>query len=92
MEAQIDAQIIRLEQLYPFPSDDIQKVLPKKLPEKILWVQEEPENMGAWNFVSSKFDFKIKYIGRSESASTATGDADVHAQEQKNIIEKAKSY
>ncbi len=90
-ESSIDAQIIRLEQLYPFPEAEILKILPKNLPEKIYWVQEEPENMGAFHFVKDKFPFKIEYIGRAESASTATGDADVHAQEQKDIIEKAKS-
>ena len=90
-EGQIDAQIIRIEQLYPFPKDEILKILPEKLPEKIYWVQEEPENMGAWHFVKDKFTFKINYIGRPESASTATGDESVHIQEQKEIIEKAKN-
>lgn len=101
IENEIGAQMIRLEQLYPFPEKEILKLLPKEKPSKILFVQEEPENMGAWIFTSKKLENLLKqkylnsvhidYIGRSESASTATGYMDVHLQEQKQIIEKARS-
>lgn len=88
--------IIRIEQLYPFPADDLTRVL-DTYPgiEEIIWVQEEPRNMGPWHFVQSQWlnvmkDFALpQYLGRAERASTAEGVAEMHAQEQSRIITKA---
>ncbi len=101
IENEVEAQIIRLEQLYPFPQTEIIKTLSKEKPLKISFVQEEPQNMGAWVFLSRQIEnllkdfyedfINIEYIGRPPSASTATGYVDIHLQEQKQIIEKARS-
>jgi 2-oxoglutarate dehydrogenase E1 component len=69
-------------------------VISKYGPDKEwLWVQEEPENMGAWPFMHCKleklFGRSIGYIGRAEAASPATGFSKVHKEEQAAIVEKA---
>ena len=60
-----------------------------------MWIQEEPENMGAWTFIMRMFmthaktsEIRLSYIGRPESASPATGFSKAHAQQQQAIIEK----
>jgi 2-oxoglutarate dehydrogenase E1 component len=86
-----DTAIIRLEQLYPFPHNQVKAILEKyKNAKNYFWVQEEPENMGAWIFVSNKMKpyAPLNYIGRSESASPATGFSKMHAQQQETIINK----
>lgn len=88
--------IIRVEQYYPLKHDLLDKILTgyKNL-NKIIWVQEEPKNMGAWNFISQRtFDViptgkKLYYAGRPESASPAVGSAKVSAQQQRDLIEEA---
>ncbi|REJ83023.1 MAG: 2-oxoglutarate dehydrogenase E1 component [Bacteroidetes bacterium] len=85
-----DVAIIRLEQLYPFPSGQIAE-LRNKYSKAIewIWLQEEPENMGAWSFMLRQAkELGLKYIGRPESASTAAGSYKVHEKEQKALIEK----
>lgn len=85
--------IIRVEQLYPFPEEEIKKAFARfpKLKE-VVWTQEEPRNMGAWNFMESRIreiaptGAEVKYIGRPDRASPATGFADVHAEEQNYIV------
>jgi 2-oxoglutarate dehydrogenase E1 component len=88
-----DTSIIRLEQLYPLPFNTIQTIInryPKST--KFFWVQEEPENMGAWAYLLSYFrNFPIELISRSESASPATGSHKQHEKEQKELIEKVFS-
>jgi 2-oxoglutarate dehydrogenase E1 component len=82
--------LIRLEQIYPFPQKKIGEILKKysKASEHI-WVQEEPENMGAWSFILRVFDqVKITCISRNESATPATGSYKAHEREQKEIIKK----
>ena len=89
--------LVRLEQLYPFPYEVISKLLQKNYPRvrEIVWVQEEPQNMGAWNFVRSRMTNvsqkiqSISYVGRKNSGSTAEGSAKAHEHEQKRIIEEA---
>jgi 2-oxoglutarate dehydrogenase E1 component len=89
--------ILRLEQLYPFPYEGITKLLQKNYPQvrEIIWVQEEPKNMGAWNFVRSRMQEvkheiqTVTYVGRKNSGSTAEGSLKAHEQEQKRIIEEA---
>ncbi|MGU3473904.1 2-oxoglutarate dehydrogenase E1 component [Paenibacillus sp. D51F] len=84
--------IVRVEQLYPFPQKEIAEIIARygKL-EEIVWVQEEPKNMGAWTFMESRIrevagDKAVHYIGRPDRSSPASGHQDVHAAEQQSII------
>ncbi|MFD1037603.1 2-oxoglutarate dehydrogenase E1 component [Virgibacillus byunsanensis] len=87
---------VRLEQIYPFPKKDLEKVL-KELPnlEEIVWVQEEPKNMGSWDFVDDYLrdllqeGQSLRYIGRPRRSAPAGGEPNVHKAEQNNIIQKA---
>jgi 2-oxoglutarate dehydrogenase E1 component len=89
--------LIRLEQLYPFPNALVQDALLRyPLTAEIFWVQEEPRNMGAWRFVREQIQpllaqsrRVIGYIGRPESASTASGSHRRHLQEQQAILDEA---
>ena len=90
--------LVRLEQLYPFPAKTLANILKRYKNAKFLWCQEEPKNMGAWNTVRNYIDrtleminFKdinVKYVGRQASSSTATGNANKHLAQQKEILEK----
>ena len=93
-------QLVRIEQLYPFPAKTIAKHIKRfENVEKYFWCQEEPQNMGAWNTVerylqwtldfAGKKNNKIHYSGRNPSASTATGYLKKHLAQQKEIITKA---
>jgi len=85
-----DVAIIRLEQLFPFPEKHIHNELKKYPKAKLVWVQEEPENMGAWTYILRKFRKEIDMgIFRKPSSSPATGFAKIHHQEQEEIINKA---
>ena len=89
--------IVRMEQLYPFAQADVRDILATYSPHaEVLWVQEEPRNMGAWHFIRDHFEplldptrRRIRYVGRTESASPATGSSKRHTQEQIDIIEEA---
>jgi len=86
--------IIRIEQLYPFDEKGFQHIIRKySNVKKYVWVQEEPQNQGAWNFInpilSDLLNSKISYIGRKQSPSTATGSYKVHNFEQEQIIKEA---
>ena len=88
--------IIRIEQLYPFPALQLLAIIEKyKGATEFIWAQEEPENMGAWVHVMrmfTKYDklntLQLKYVGRGENASPATGFSKVHAEQQQLIIDK----
>ncbi|MGE3620780.1 MAG: 2-oxoglutarate dehydrogenase E1 component, partial [Acidimicrobiia bacterium] len=88
--------VVRLEQLYPWPFDQLDEIA-ARYPQarEIAWLQEEPENMGAWNFVKGRlyerFDatHSIRRISRPESGSPATGSATIHAQEQAALLAAA---
>ena len=91
-----DVAIVRVEQLYPFPEQDIRTALSaygRGTP--VLWVQEEPENMGALNHVRLRFGesiydrFPLLTISRPESSSPATGSSASHKIEQRGLIEQA---
>ncbi len=91
-----DTAIIRIEQYYPFPTESIKAILSKySNASEIFWVQEEPENMGAWNFMFPKLlklvskKQKIKYIGRSESPSPAAGSSKMFQKNQEALINNA---
>ncbi len=85
-----DSAFIRIEQLYPFPQIQIDTLLAKyKNAEEYCWVQEESENMGAWSFIARKLkQLPLKYIGRRESASPATGYARIHQEQAEQILKK----
>lgn len=89
-------RIVRLEQIYPFPQKELEEII-NELPnlEEIVWVQEEPRNMGAWDFVDDyvrpllKDGQKIRYIGRPDRSAPAVGLPNVHKFEQNQIIQQA---
>ena len=90
-----DVAIVRLEQLYPTPVQQIEAIRTKyNKATDFIWVQEEPENMGAWPYLwrKSRTEKALRFdnlISRNESASTATGFAKQHAAQQLYIISKA---
>jgi len=83
-----DIAFVRLEQMYPFPQVQVDEILKKyKNAKEYLFVQEEPENMGAWRFVDKHLRaLNLKYIGRDEAASPATGFSKRHAAEAEEIM------
>jgi len=85
-----DIALIRIEQLYPFPSQQIKKVLGRyKHAIKYIWVQEEPENMGAWNFIKNNLpELELEHIARQASGSPAVGLNKLHILEQAEIVGK----
>ena len=84
--------IVRVEELYPFPAERIADVLDGyHAAREVVWLQEEPRNMGAWTFVAPRLrdvlgDRSLRYIGRPEQASPAEGLSAAHAAEQKRLI------
>jgi 2-oxoglutarate decarboxylase len=88
--------IVRLEQIYPFPDQDIRDLFDDySHVTDIVWCQEEPRNMGAWSFVWPRLmqetndDQAVSYVGRVASAAPATGSAKLHTAEQERLIERA---
>ena len=96
-----DVALVRLEQLYPFPKEELKAELKKYKNAEVIWCQEEPKNMGAWKFVEELIEEVLvevkqknsrpKYVGRIACASPATGYASYHAREQKNLVDEALS-
>ncbi len=86
-----DTAIIRLEQLYPFPTKQLNALINKyKTAEVYAWVQEEPANMGAWTFISRQFrHIELLRVSRPESGSPATGSVHLHNLRQRKVVEKA---
>ncbi|HEY8591689.1 MAG TPA: 2-oxoglutarate dehydrogenase E1 component [Sphingomicrobium sp.] len=99
----LGVEVIRIEQLYPFPSEPLVKRL-KAMPnlEGLVWAQEEPKNKGAWMFIQSYLEqcladagfagMRPQYAGRGASASPATGLAKRHAAEQAALIAAALGH
>ncbi|MCF7729991.1 MAG: 2-oxoglutarate dehydrogenase E1 component, partial [Chthoniobacterales bacterium] len=87
--------LIRIEQLYPLHQELLKQLTNPLISDKIVlvWCQEEPENMGAYQFIKprleSLFDKKIIYAGREASASTAVGALSVHHSEQNALVKEA---
>ncbi len=84
--------IMRLEQLYPFPHAALDVALDRYAGADVYWVQEEPENMGAWSFVFTKLQHhhrELTLVSRPESGSPATGSKTIHGQEQDELLEEA---
>jgi 2-oxoglutarate decarboxylase len=91
-----DTAIVRIEQFYPYKSDQVRSILHSySKAGQVVWVQEEPRNMGAWNFLYTRLGDdlakgqKLLYSGRPEGASPAVGSAKISAQHQKKLIEEA---
>lgn len=88
-----DLALVRLEQLYPFPEQELRSLL-ERYPnaEEFFWIQEEPANMGAWSFARHRLEkllpqgAHLGYRGRSSAASTATGSPKKHAKEEAALI------
>ena len=90
--------IIRIEQLYPFPLDEIRQILNKYAnAREIVWTQEEPRNQGMWFYIQSRRNLKacmseyheLRYAGRTYSASPAAGSLHIHREQQQTLIEDA---
>ncbi|MDZ7714626.1 MAG: hypothetical protein U5J95_00285 [Balneolaceae bacterium] len=88
--------IIRLEQFYPFPDNDVREMLEEfSNVEDIVWCQEEPKNMGAWTFISTRImeqltdGQSLHYVGRQASASPAAGQMKIHKAEQEKLVKGA---
>jgi len=89
-----DVAIIRVEQLYPWPAEELKKILGRfRSAREWVWVQEESQNMGAWTFAAPRLQelmgVPFQYVGRDASASPATGSKLVHDQEQAELVEAA---
>jgi 2-oxoglutarate dehydrogenase E1 component len=94
-----DVAIVRLEQLYPWPIRSLPASLAPYRNAEVIWCQEEPENMGAWNFVDRRLettlgelDHRAKrpiYVGREAAASPATGTARAHNEQQAALVKSA---
>ncbi len=91
-----DVAIVRVEQLYPLPDLRLKEVFEKYSNAQPFWVQEEPSNMGAWQYMNAIFlnkeigmDTRLSLVSRHSSASPATGFKKVHEQQQARIVEEA---
>ncbi|MBF9238685.1 2-oxoglutarate dehydrogenase E1 component [Hymenobacter sp. BT683] len=85
-----DVAIVRLEQLHPFPKKQLDAELAKYPKAKLYWVQEEPENMGYWNYMLRYMRRELEdVIARKPSASPATGYNKIHVKEQKDLVGRA---
>ncbi len=93
-----DTAIVRIEQLYPFPLEEVKKIIGKySAAREIIWTQEEPRNQGAWYYMQSRRHLKaclkknqqLRYAGRSYSASPAAGSLQVHRRQQQALIHDA---
>lgn len=94
-----DDAIVRVEQLYPFPQSELEEIL-AEYPnlERVIWVQEEPLNMGAWNYVRPLLrqlvegKFTLHYVGRPESSSPAEGSTTLYRLNQQSLVEQAFDF
>ncbi|HSG79924.1 MAG TPA: multifunctional oxoglutarate decarboxylase/oxoglutarate dehydrogenase thiamine pyrophosphate-binding subunit/dihydrolipoyllysine-residue succinyltransferase subunit, partial [Acidimicrobiia bacterium] len=88
-----DVAILRLEELYPFPVEELERQLARYGDAELMWVQEEPANMGPWRHVYFWLTRRLGRIpdvsARDNSASPATGSHKVHAVEQQALVERA---
>ena len=93
-----DTAIARVELLYPFPADELEQVM-ANYPNlrELIWVQEEPENMGAWSYMAPhltkllKPEIQLHVIARPERSSPAVGFIELHSAEQEQILAEALS-
>ena len=88
--------VVRVEQLYPWPKDGLEAILAEyPSATEVVWLQEEPENMGAWNFAHSRLhrllreSHSLRHVSRAESASPASGSAALHRLELADLMIRA---
>jgi 2-oxoglutarate dehydrogenase E1 component len=89
--------LVRIEQLYPFAETEVNDMLVRySMTAEAVWAQEEPRNMGAWRFIDERLRVllnpsgrELRYIGRPESASPATGSGKRHQEEQAALVSEA---
>ncbi|HLV36146.1 MAG TPA: hypothetical protein VKY59_13560, partial [Spirillospora sp.] len=94
-----EVALVRVEQLYPFPIPELQAII-ERYPhtEQIVWAQEEPKNMGAWEYMAFRLNRLVKgalpvdYVGRRRSASPAEGSATAHKTNHAMIVEYAFNW
>ncbi|MEC9249937.1 MAG: 2-oxoglutarate dehydrogenase E1 component, partial [Pseudomonadota bacterium] len=96
-----DVYILRTEQLYPFPFKALLEEMARFPNAEVVWCQEEPRNMGYWTFMEPNIEFVLTkvagetkrptYVGRPPTASTATGIASKHKEQQDALVEEALS-
>ena len=87
--------VVRVEQLYPFPGDQMRAVL-ERYPnaKQLVWLQEEPDNMGPWRFVEARFwrvkeqGYDLRLVSRIGSGSPATGSKAIHDQELADLMDE----
>ncbi len=91
-----DIALVRVEQMYPWPAQQVEALLAQYASaSEVYWVQEEPRNMGAYNFVRDYLaenigsGRKLNYVGRGQAAAPAVGSSKIHEKEQKSIVEEA---
>ena len=92
----VPAAVVRVEQLYPWPYEAVADVLDRyPSARQVVWLQEEPENMGPWNGVKGRLyeahgeSHTIRRVSRTESGSPATGSGAIHRQEQEELLARA---
>jgi 2-oxoglutarate dehydrogenase E1 component len=86
-----DVALVRVEQFYPVPEEQLQRTLMRyRKAKEWVWAQEESQNNGAWSFMEPRLrEFGLEYVGRDASASPATGSKKVHEREQQELVEAA---
>jgi 2-oxoglutarate dehydrogenase E1 component len=85
-------ELVRLEQLYPFPRTALQEVVARANGAELVWCQEEPRNMGPWPWLLQRFTdlgWNVRYAGRPQSSSPATGSFRRHGVEQEHLVKRA---
>ncbi len=93
-----DAAIVKMEQLYPLPLQAIEELLNEYASlEKVIWLQEEPMNMGAWDFLRPRLKqllgkIPLYYVGRPESSSPAEGSSTLYRINQKALVQRALKF
>ena len=91
-EGAADVALVRIEQLYPFPAEQLRRILAGyPASAELVWAQEEPRNRGAWSYLLDRWhtlapERPVRYVGRLPSASPATGSARAHRQQQQELV------
>lgn len=98
LEKKDDIAIVRIEQLYPFPEEELKKALkPYVSAKEVVWCQEEPQNQGGWYSIEHHFrdcllkEQTLRYVGRKPSAAAAVGYIHLHQEQQAKLVEEALS-
>jgi 2-oxoglutarate dehydrogenase E1 component len=97
-EVEEHVAIVRIEELYPFPFEELQRVVEEyRNLQEVVWLQEEPRNMGSWRFIAGRIQqvlpppLILEYVGRPEAASTAEGSEGLFEVEQRRLLTAAIS-